>query len=431
MSRTDARVDVVVIGAGFCGLSVAHALLKAGVDFVVLEGRDTVGGRVRSALNGLGERVDTGGQFFCDDMPEVMALARRYGRVPLLSQVDGEFRTQPPMEPHQAEVTYAGSNAIRARMNMVDPDDPALSGLSVAAWLERQPDAEDAKAAFISMIEGLWCLAIDRLPLWHLIDNDRRITNEAPELQYFLEGTMHALAEALARDLGDRLRLGIPATAVVHGPDGVRVETATGVVEARAVVVALPPVMASRLRYQPELPTALGGALRAWESGAVMKALIRYDRAFWRDDGLSGMVAWRDPTSLFAFDASPDADHPMLAFFAGGPTALAMRGEGETAVRVEIVSRLAAALGPRAAEPSDVLLLDWTQDAWSGGAYSDLVIDMDGRDAENILRQGLPRVVFASSELSPSFPGYIEGAIVAGKAAAARAMGGIARSSGE
>ena len=226
------------------------------------------------------------------------------------------------------ERIYAGSTAIRDRLNRIDPHDPSIAGLSVGAWLDRQDDAPESKAAFTSMIEGLWCLAIDRLPLWHLVDNDRRITNDAPELQYFLAGTMHALAEELARDLGSRLRLATPAIGIAHGPDGVRVETATGVVEARAAIVAVPPVMASRISYQPPLPPRLEQALSVWESGAVLKALIRYDRAFWRDEGLSGMVAWREPSSLFAFDASPDADHAMLAFFVGGPRALALRGAG-------------------------------------------------------------------------------------------------------
>ncbi len=128
---------------------------------------------------------------------------------------------------------------------------------------------------------------------------------------------------------------------------------------------------------------------------------------------------WREPSSLFCFDASPDDRHATLAFFAGGPRALAMRKSGDEAMRAEILSRLSVALGPRSAAPLDLMLLDWTDDAWSGGAYSDLIVDMDATDAEDVLRRGLPRVVFASSEISPSFPGYIEGAIVAGRAAAA------------
>ena len=56
------ETGVVVIGAGFCGLAAAHVLMEAGVDIVVLEARDRVGGRVESVVNGLGERVDTGGR---------------------------------------------------------------------------------------------------------------------------------------------------------------------------------------------------------------------------------------------------------------------------------------------------------------------------------------------------------------------------------
>ena len=58
----------------------------------------------------------------------------------------------------------------------------------------------------------------------------------------------------------------------------------------------------------------------------------------------------------------------------------------------------------------------------NGGGYSDLIVDGRARDAEARLIAGGPPPVFAASELSPSFPGYVEGAIVAGRAAAERAL---------
>ncbi|RWF13751.1 FAD-dependent oxidoreductase, partial [Mesorhizobium sp.] len=39
---------------------------------------------------------------------------------------------------------------------------------------------------------------------------------------------------------------------------------------------------------------------------------------------------------------------------------------------------------------------------------------------------GAPPVYFAASEVSPSFPGYVEGAIVAGRIAAAKIQSAIA-----
>ncbi|TIV27823.1 MAG: FAD-dependent oxidoreductase, partial [Mesorhizobium sp.] len=40
------RTDVVIVGAGFTGLCAALELNRAGIDFLVLEARDRVGGRV-------------------------------------------------------------------------------------------------------------------------------------------------------------------------------------------------------------------------------------------------------------------------------------------------------------------------------------------------------------------------------------------------
>ncbi|BCG70435.1 monoamine oxidase [Mesorhizobium sp. 113-1-2] len=417
MTSEPERTDVIIVGAGFTGLSAALALKQAGIDFVLLEARDRVGGRVEASHNGLGERIDSGGQFLCEDMPEVMALAKARGKTFVETYVEGDFITHPPMPARDAKQTYYGAMAIRERMNGIEPDDPSIKGMSVAAWLEQQHDPIDAKTAFRSMIEGLWCLPMDKVPLWYLIDNDRRITNEVPELQYSLRETMQSLAEDLAGDLGDLVRLGEPVTRVEHGPQGVRVVTGNGVIDARQVLVALPPATAAKLDFAPALPPSLRQALGVWESGAVIKILVRYPRPFWRERGSSGMVMWRDLPGLFACDASRDAEHAALVVFVGGPLALRWRALSDATLRAEVTARLVAALGPGAADSVDFSQRDWIHDRWSGGAYSDLIIDATARDAERTILAGAPPVHFAASELSPSFPGYVEGAIVAGRIA--------------
>ncbi|MDP3898549.1 MAG: FAD-dependent oxidoreductase, partial [Mesorhizobium sp.] len=390
--------DVIIIGAGFTGLAAALELKRRGNDVVVLEGRDRVGGRVESQVNRLGERIDTGGQFVCDDMVEVMALLRERGHRLVETRFDGKDIAQPPLPAADLESTWRGSMAIRERMNGIEPADPAIAGLSVAAWLDGQPDAPPAKAAFRSMIEGLWCLALDELPLWHLIDNDRRITNEQHELQYFPDGTLHALAEDLARDLGDAVRLSRAASAIRRDAGGVTAVTAGGDIRAHAVIVALPPATAARLRFEPALPAPLARALSVWRSGAVIKLVLRYPTAFWRDKGLSGVVMWRDPTGLFACDTGRP-ESPTLSAFVGGELALQWRQRGLDWVRDEMLRRLGDALGPEAAMPLDATLRDWSLDPWSGGGYSDLIVDMDATNAEATLVEGYPPVHFASSEL--------------------------------
>ena len=413
-------------GAGFPGLAAAQRLIEAGLDVLVLEARNRVGGRVESQENARGERIDTGGQFVCDDMVEVMALLRARGHRLVETRFDGVDVAQPPLSRSELGTTYKGSMAIRERMNAISPGDPAIAGLSVAAWVESLPDPAAAKAAFRSMIEGLWCLSLDELPLWHLIDNDRRITNEQHELQYFPDATLHALAEDLAGDLGEAVRLSCPVSAIRPHAGGVTVVTEGGDTRARAVLVALPPSMAARLSYEPALPQPLARALSVWKSGAVIKLVLRYPSAFWRDKGLSGVVMWRDPSGLFACDTGRP-DSPTLSAFVGGEIALRWRERGLAWVRDEMLRRLTLALGPEAGAPLDAVLRDWSFDPWSGGAYSDLIVDIGATDAEVRLVEGCPPIHFACSEISPSFPGYVEGALVAGRLAAERVLTDLKR----
>jgi monoamine oxidase len=408
--------DVIIIGAGFTGLSAALELMRRGKNVVVLEARDRVGGRVESHVNGLGERVDTGGQFACDDMVNVMALLREHGHALVSPTFEGQDVSVPPTSSQSLDRARQGAMELRDRYVGMDPDDPSIAGLTVAAWLARQPEDAEQKAAFRSMLEGLWCQPIDAVPLWYMIDNDRRITNEQFELQHFPARTMHGLAEDLAAELGDRVRLSTPATHIDWSEAGVAVTTTGGAIEARAVIVALPPSMAARLDYAPALPASLAHALSVWRSGSVIKLFIRYERPFWLDKGLSGVVMFRDPAGLFACDTGT-LERPALTGFIGGPSALEWRERAPHGVRDGFIAYLVQALGPEAATPLDVLIRDWSHDEWSGGAYSDLILDMGARDAEAVILAGTGPIRFACSEISPEYPGYVEGAIVAGRLA--------------
>ena len=419
MSEYDA--DVIVVGAGFAGLSAADALVTAGLDVTVLEARDRVGGRVEAMAFSDGVSMDTGGQFICDEMPNVMALTRRFSLPLAETPMEGAFLVQPQAFAETGS-SFAESGRIRARANRIDPHDPSIAGLTAGEWLARQSDPPGAKASYKAMVEGLWCRSIAEIPLWYLIDNDRRTISNGNELQYFVEGTTRSVAEALAATLGLRLRLGTSALHITRANSSVSVTTGKGeVLTGRQVILAVPPVMASRIVHEPELPKPLASALNAWKSGTVIKALVRYERPFWRDRGLSGMVMWRDTLGLFACDVS-SAQATALVIFAGGPLAVEWSAKGRVFIEAEIRRRLVAALGEAAADIMDLLIRDWVGDPWSGGGYSDVITDLQAYDAEDILRAGVPPVHFASSELASSFPAYIEGAIIAGREAALRVI---------
>ena len=73
------EAEVVVIGAGLAGLSAARRLHEQGVDVLVLEARDRVGGRTLNHPIGEGNVVEVGGQWVGPGQTQVLALIKKLG----------------------------------------------------------------------------------------------------------------------------------------------------------------------------------------------------------------------------------------------------------------------------------------------------------------------------------------------------------------
>lgn len=91
------QTQVVIVGAGLSGLYAARLLAEAGVDFIVLEARERVGGRILSA-----DAFDLGPSWFWPDFqPRMKRLVEQLGLRTFAQPVEGamlveRFRLEPP-----------------------------------------------------------------------------------------------------------------------------------------------------------------------------------------------------------------------------------------------------------------------------------------------------------------------------------------------
>lgn len=406
-------VDVVIVGAGFAGLTVATHLREAGRSVVVLEARDRVGGKTESSPDHRGRKVDTGGQFANDDMTEVLALARAAAAQRVEAVHPGCARTVPDGLDGDP---WAAAEVLLDELGATHLDDDR----DVMQWVAELGCPTTTREAVRSIVNGSTCADSRSIPLSYLAQLNERSRTTNTELQLWFATTMHALAEHLAAPLHNDLRVGCPARAVHVHPDCVEVVTLDRVWRAHHAVVAVPPTAYASLRFTPALPATVAAAAASFAAGTVLKFLLHYDRPFWLEEGCNGTAQFVEPPGVYFADASLPSNAQLIGFV-GGPTAADWSRHTQPQRRDAIVHHAALAFGPAAERPAAVIERLWAPDEWGGGGYSN-VQTQHAPHAADTLALGVPRVTFASTELATRFPGYVEGAIDAGRTAAARVL---------
>ena len=411
-------VDVVIIGAGFAGLTVARDLRCLGISVVVLEARDRVGGKAEACIDELGRLVDTGAQFVNDEMAEVLALAGEVGAARVNAFHSGRATTVPPQLEGDP---WSEAEAMLATLGADHLDD----GRTVTDWVaglsvDGMQVSYAANDAVRSAVNASTCHDSKAVPVSYLAQINERTPANAAELKSWFPATLHSLAVHLADALADVIRLECPVRAIHLHDASVDVVALDQVWHAREVVVAVPPTAYPGLGFTPPLPDDITAAAESFAPGTVIKYLVRYERPFWLDDGRNGVGQFLGPAGLYFADASHE-DTATLVGFAGGTTGVDWSRHSQAQRREAILHHASVVFGAEALRPLSVMERVWAPDEWGAGGYCN-VQTTHAPLAADTLAVGLPLVTFASTELADRFPGHVEGAIIAGQAAVAQVL---------
>ena len=206
---------------------------------------------------------------------------------------------------------------------------------------------------------------------------------------------------------------------IAHGRGGVVAAGGGRTVRATEVIVAVSPALAARIEFEPALPPAREALAQRMAMGAYMKGVAVYDRAWWRDRGLSGFaVADRGPIQLVV-DAGPRGGEPgvLVAFVTGSP-ALEMTRLAPDARRAAVLEALAAVIAPEASAPASYRDFNWLEERWSRGAPVGLMGPGTLSRLGPALREPNGPVHWCGTDTATEWNGYMEGAVQAGERAA-------------
>jgi monoamine oxidase len=440
-----APADVIVVGAGLAGLCAARQLTRRHVECTVVEARDRVGGRTLSHRLG-GEMIDLGGQWIGPHQNRIRALVQELGIATFPQFHDGKkllswggkiqaYRGDLPGLSPLAQLELLWNDyrlrshwrTLPAQRPWMAPRAAEWDSQTVETWKRRHLRSRGARL-FIDVVVRAVLTSEPRdvsllyflnyLRAGHGLESLISIAGGAQQERFV--GGAQQICRRLAEPLGQRLLLDAPVRAIEQQADCVTVHTDRGPRVARYVILAIPPVLAGRIHYEPALPSRRDQLTARMPMGSVIKYVIAYERAFWRDAGFSGeAVSDTGPTVTTFDDTSHDGAHPALVTFSDASAAREWSDRSADERRQAVLAELARFFGPEALRPVELVEKDWNIDPWSRGCYAGVTGPGVLTSFGDALRAPCGRIHFAGTETADEWLGYLDGAVQSGDRAAA------------
>ena len=440
-------VDVVVVGAGFAGMTAARQLQKAGRSVAVVEARDRVGGRT-DTVEVEGVPVDLGGQWVGPGQERLYKLAADVGVATFAQHDTGDSvivrdgkgtRVPSYLEAFSQEglEDYLTAGAILDELVAATdveapwrtPDAARLDAVTLESWAADNFKTAEARDLLRLGIEGVFATEPANISVLHFCVYaaagggwERLISTTGGAQQDRFVGGVAAISGAVASRLGDSLTLGA-AIRRIDDRDGVIVHHDHGTVKAERAIVAIPPTLAGRIDYRPALPGTRDQLTQRMPQGSVIKFHVIYESPWWRDVGLSGQVLGIGGPIDVTFDCSPpDLSRGVITGFFEGTQAIKAATDGENGRREKVVAVLTQAFGDRAAAPLAYVDRDWGAEPFTRGCYGAHMPPGAWTQLGPALRAPVGRIHWAGTETATQWIGYIDGAIESGERAAAEVL---------
>jgi monoamine oxidase len=235
-------------------------------------------------------------------------------------------------------------------------------------------------------------------------------------------GGTQPVARRLAERLKNEIKLSEPVRRIQWTDKGAVVQSDRIGVDARHVIVAIPPHLAGAIEYDPMPPTARTQVTQRWPQGLVIKVSMIYERPFWRDDGLSGTSY--DHISVMGETA--DSSNPesvtrngILTGFVYTDNARKVAPMPADERKALLLGEIAKRFGPKALAPIDYHESNWTEAPWTRGCFTGFLTPGATTLFRSAVRDPVGPLHWAGTETSTDWPSFIDGAIRSGERAAA------------
>lgn len=419
-------MKAIVIGAGIAGLSAAYHLKSAGIEVVVLEGRDRIGGRVWTSRDFADIPVEFGAELIHGRSAEVNTWewVRKLGLATWHwnKTADSMIRTE-----DGAWLTMGQARRLSPELDLTrswdlgDVPEP-IDEENLATYLKRI-GFSDLQLRYVQRsfanAEGDSMTYLNAKAHAHLFkDSD----GQDDYSDYRILDGYDSYYRELAAGLDIRLN---KVVSRINWSDAIAVSTAEGETVAADVAVLTLPVgvlKAGAVKFHPALPRSKREALAGLQMGPVMKMVYQF----------AGPILDRSIGAIYAKDNPPmwwspslgreDGDTVWTAFFTGD-YAREMLELGEGAALQKGLDTLRREISQPDLQYLKARWINWPEDEFARGGYS---VCLPGHySAREKLAMPTPPIYWAGEASAPHhLTAMVHGAYFTGQRAAGEIIAG-------
>jgi len=399
--------QVVIVGAGAAGVGAGLALKQLGIDFLIIEAKDRVGGRAYSESTSLGALWDHGCHWFHSaDQNPLRQIAERIGHgyasqqgavtAPMFANGRWDMESPARLKVWDYLDRVATSGRDVPTSDFLDDGDPLNPVMRHWMKLMTSTEPEEVSA----------------------LDYGRY---EDTHINLRVRDGYGALIARLASPLP--VRLNCPAGWIARAGSRMRVETPEGIIAADAVIVtaSVNVLNSGAIRFSPALPADFAEALATVPCGFYEKMAVAVSDGTFTEFGHIGCeIVDPQGSEPLNLEIGPFG-RPIAIGHIAGHFARDMVAEGEAARIDFFIEKLSGAFGASIRDKiTGAATTGWTLDPYIRGGYA---AAKPGKAAarDAMIEADLAPLYFAGEAFHASANATAHGAYLSGQAAALKA----------
>jgi len=413
----------VILGSGFAGLGAAKKLKEAGYDYIILEARNRIGGRVNThTIDGL--TCELGAEWIGKNHVELQKLNNENGQ----EMIDHTYETRLLKDDKFYDLGEWGFDETidkwKAALKYLQDNDGNTKLLSPIDKIDywrylHQIGVSEQNIELRDLMDSTDFGECIRQVSAYSALSEYAYSSEKNEMDFHAKGGNTNMINALSKIVDEdntRIRINHTVTEVNQDKKKIKVTCANGAVfEADRIICTLPTFAIMKIKWNPVFSSAKRDAMDQLSYCRIVKTSMVFSERFWKDESFDMMT---DTLGHYFFHSTKlqPGRKGILTSYAAGDRAYVLSKMSKEKKMKELANCLEPAFGNVKPMMNDVVSYYWGGDQHVQGAYA-IYDTTQWFGQRKALIESAGNIHFAGEHLA-DWQGFMEGAYVSGMDAA-------------